>query len=79
MATPESIESVGASDATPSLPEVRTIAPRDLLDVLAKDFDDFLTPASLQLAAPHQAGRCRPSAEPSDPSVNGLQDSGQPQ
>jgi len=42
MATPESTESVGASAATPSLPGVRTIAPRDLLDVLAKGFDDFL-------------------------------------
>jgi uncharacterized membrane protein len=34
-------EMSGAADAAPSLPRVRTIAPRDLIDVLRKGFDDF--------------------------------------
>jgi uncharacterized membrane protein len=32
---------IGAADATPSLPRVRTIAPRDLADALAQGLDDF--------------------------------------
>ena len=38
MASPETI---GAADATPTLPRVRALTPRDLVDVLAKGFDDF--------------------------------------
>jgi uncharacterized membrane protein len=38
MANPESIR---AADATPNLPRVRAITPRDLVDVLAKGLDDF--------------------------------------
>ena len=34
-------EAIGAADATASLPRVQAIAPRDLIDVLAKGFDDF--------------------------------------
>jgi uncharacterized membrane protein len=32
---------IGTADATHHLPRVRAIAPRDLLEVLAKGFDDF--------------------------------------
>src|SRR5262245_36524949 len=32
---------IAAADATHRLPRVRAIAPRDLVDVLAKGFDDF--------------------------------------
>ncbi len=34
-------ETIGADAATHSLPRVRAITPRDLVDVLAKGFDDF--------------------------------------
>lgn len=34
-------ETIGAAIAARSLPRVRTITPRDLVDVLAKGFDDF--------------------------------------
>jgi uncharacterized membrane protein len=38
MANPETIR---AADATPNLPRVRAITPRELVDVLAKGLDDF--------------------------------------
>ena len=34
-------ETIGTAGATHSLPRVRAITPRDLVDVLAKGFDDF--------------------------------------
>ncbi len=34
-------ETIGAAGRAPSLPHVRAITPRDLVDVLAKGFDDF--------------------------------------
>jgi len=34
-------ETIGAAGRAPSLPRVRAITPRDLVDVLAKGFDDF--------------------------------------
>ena len=43
MAIPETAHhaTMGAADATHELPRVRTITPRDLVDVLAKGLDDF--------------------------------------
>jgi uncharacterized membrane protein len=43
MAIPETAHhaTMGAADATHALPRVRTITPRDLVDVLAKGLDDF--------------------------------------
>jgi uncharacterized membrane protein len=43
MAIPETAHhaTMGAADATNELPRVRTITPRDLVDVLAKGLDDF--------------------------------------